>query len=66
MDGKYILDMKPITIEEAKQLKHGDILYEMNAKNADGTPRRWKVYGKITTWVRDDKRISIPLKIWIV
>lgn len=54
--------MIPITLEQAKQLTHGITLYEMNAKNADGTPRRWKVFGKVETWKRDDGRISIPLK----
>ena len=54
--------MKPITLEEAKQLKSGTILYEINKKNADGSARRWKVFGKVQTWTRDEKRISIPLK----
>jgi len=54
--------MKPITLEQAKQLKIGTILYHRQAKNADGSPQRWKVTGKVQTWKRDLNMVYIPLK----
>jgi hypothetical protein len=44
-----------ITLEEAKQLKYGDILV-----NSDG--KRWKVSGKVVRWVLNPDRIRVPLK----
>jgi len=44
-----------ITLEEAKNLKFGDILL-------DGNGKRWKVNGQVKLWKRDPKRIRIPLK----
>ena len=52
----------PITLEQAKQLKHGDILYCNTMTNADGSPQRWRVNGQVKTWKRDLYRIQIPLK----
>ena len=51
-----------ITLEQAKELKHGDILYHTINKNADGTPQRWKVNGKVKRWKRSPDKIKIPLK----
>ena len=51
-----------ITLDQAKQLKHRDILYHVTNRNADNTPQRWKVNGKVKTWKRDINRIEIPLK----
>jgi hypothetical protein len=51
-----------ITLDEAKNLKYGDILFHAIHKNADGTPQRWKVNGKVKTWKRNPKRVYIPLK----
>ena len=51
-----------ITSNQAKNLKHGDILYHTINKNADKTPQRWRVNGKVKTWKRDTNRIQIPLK----
>lgn len=44
-----------ITLEEAKQLKPGDILIDAKGK-------RWKVNGQVKTWKRDNSRIRVPLK----
>lgn len=44
-----------ISLAEAKALKPGDILIDINN-------RRWKVNGKVKTWKRDANRIHIPLK----
>ena len=51
-----------ITLEQAKSLKYGDILYQVNANNADGTPRRWKVNGQPKTWKRSPERVQVPVK----
>ena len=51
-----------ITIQAAKNLKHGTILYHVIHRNADKTPQRWKVNGMVKTWKRDKTRILIPIK----
>ena len=51
-----------ITINQAKDLKHGDMLYHVTNKNADGSPQRWRVNGKVKRWKRTPDRIEIPLK----
>ena len=51
-----------ITLEQAKNLRIGQIVYHINNKNADGTPQRWKVNGKVKTWKRNPNRVQIPVK----
>ena len=51
-----------ITLDQDKDLKHGDILYHTINKNADDTPQRWRVNGKVKLWKRSPNRIQIPLK----
>lgn len=45
-----------ITLEEAKNLKPGDILISAR----DG--KRWKVNGQVKTWKKNPLRIRVPLK----
>lgn len=45
-----------ITIDQAKALRHGDILIETE------TNKRWRVNGKIKLWKRDAQRFELPLK----
>lgn len=52
----------PLTLEQAKKLRPGQILYHRTHRNADGTPQRWKVNGKVKTWKRDPSRVYVPLK----
>lgn len=54
--------MKTLTLEQAKKLKHGTVLYHTVNNNADGTSQRWRVNGKVKTWKRDPSRISVPVK----
>lgn len=54
--------MHPLTMEEAKALKRGDILYHRGRIGSDGRPHRWKVNGKVRTWKRDPERVEIPVK----
>ena len=51
-----------ITLEEAKSLKHGDILYHTTNRNADGSPQKWTVTGKPKTWKTRPNEIEIPVK----
>lgn len=52
----------PLTIAKAKKLNLGDIVYEKNEHNSDGTNRRWKVTGKVKVWKRDKDRVKVPIK----
>ena len=51
-----------MTLRQAKQLKHGDVLECQVHKNANGTPQRWKVTGKVKTWKRDKNKVKVPIK----
>jgi hypothetical protein len=51
-----------ITLQQAKNLKPGDLLHHCKNKNADGTPQRWKVNGMVKTWKRSPERVRVPLK----
>ncbi len=53
-----------ITLQQAKDLKRGDILYYTKNKNADGSMQRWKVNGKVKTWKRKryENCVRVPIK----
>ena len=51
-----------LSLEQAKQLQHGTILYHVSHRNADNTPQRWRVNGKPKTWKRSPERVQVPLK----
>ena len=44
-----------ITLEQAKNLKIGDILIDRRGK-------KYKVNGKVKTWKRSPDRVRVPLK----
>jgi hypothetical protein len=54
--------MKTLTLEEAKNLKHGQVLYHTINRATDGTAQKWRVNGKVQTWKRDSKLIKVPIK----
>jgi hypothetical protein len=54
--------MKPITLQEAKNLEHGNIIYAIDYFNADETHQRFRVNGKPKTWVRNPNKVKVPLK----
>lgn len=55
--------MKALTLEQAKNLRYGQHLYHMTAKNADEkTPQCFKVNGKPKTWKRNPSAVQVPLK----
>jgi len=49
-------------LEQVKALNYGDILYHVHNRNANGTPQRWRVNGKVKTWKRTLRRIEIPVR----
>lgn len=51
-----------LTIEQAKALRHGQILHHWKQKNADGTPLRVCVNGKVQTWKTRPDECRIPVK----
>ncbi len=51
-----------LTLEEAKKLEIGQILYHTINKNADGSSQRWRVTGKVKRWKRAPERIKVPIK----
>lgn len=53
-----------LDLETAKTLTPGTILFEYHGRNADSTPRRWKVNGRPQTWKRaaNAHRVRVPLK----
>lgn len=54
--------MKHITLEQAKELKVGTILYHLQNKNADDSPQRWRVNGKVKLWKRHPEKVQVPMK----
>jgi hypothetical protein len=54
--------MKHLTLQEAKNLRVNQIVYEIGAYNYDGTARRWRVNGKPKTWKRNPRRVKVPVK----
>jgi hypothetical protein len=51
-----------ITLEQAKALERGQVLYHIVDRNRDGTPRRWRVNGEPKTWKRSPERVQVPVK----
>ncbi len=51
-----------ITKEQALELTYGDVIYEIDNFNANGTPVRWRVNGQAKTWKRDLSRFQVPIK----
>jgi hypothetical protein len=51
-----------MTLAQAKSLSPGDVLHHVSLRNADGSPQRWRVNGRVKTWKRDCFRIHVPLK----
>ena len=54
-----------LTLEQAKGLIYGQILYHVRAKNADSTPLRFRVSGKPKTWKKSPEKVRVPIKHWL-
>lgn len=50
-----------LTLEQAKALSHGQVLYHPEYRNADGSPQRWRVSGKPKTWKTRPAEIRVPI-----
>lgn len=48
----------PITFEQAKNLRRGEVLLVRFANKTE----RWRVNGKVKLWKRDPNRIEVPIK----
>ena len=51
-----------ITKELLLELPIGYVLHHRFASNADGTPERWRINGKVKTWKRQPNRFQVPVK----
>lgn len=51
-----------LTLEQAKSLRHGQVLLHSHLTNGNGTPQRWRVNGKVKTWKRSPDRVQVPVK----
>ena len=49
-------------LSQVKGLMHGQIVHHKTQKNADGTPARARVNGKVKTWIRNPDRVEVPMK----
>ena len=52
----------PITLEQAKSLKCGQVLYHATHRDRDGFPVKWRVSGQPRTWKTDPGRVEVPIK----
>lgn len=50
-----------MTLQEAKNLKQGQLVYHVSKKNSDGSPMRAKVTS-IKTWKRSPERVEVRVK----
>ena len=51
-----------ITRDQALGLFYRQELYHVTNTNADGSPQRWRVNGKVKTWKRSPERFEVPIK----
>ncbi len=51
-----------LSLEQAKALSPGTILYHVLNRNADNTPQRWRVNGKPKTWKTRLDDVTVPVK----
>ena len=47
---------------KAVKLTIGTVIYHISARNADGSPERWRVNGMVKTWKTRPGHFEIPLK----
>lgn len=51
-----------MTLEQAKNLKRGQIVYDNLYVDAKGNSMKWKVNGKVRTWKRSPELVIVPIK----
>lgn len=51
-----------MTLEEAKSLHFGQVVYHVYNSNADASPQRWRVNGTAKTWKTRPNEVRVPIK----
>ena len=51
-----------IAKEDVLKLELGQTLYHISNRNADGSPQRWRVNGKVKLWKTRPDDYRVPLK----
>jgi hypothetical protein len=51
-----------ITLEQAKNLRYGQVLHLRGHANRDGSPMRWRVNGRPKVWKRRPDEVRVPIK----
>ena len=51
-----------ITLEQAKNLKVGQVVYAIGYYNSNGTAQRFEVQSQAKTWKRNSERVEVNLK----
>lgn len=51
-----------VTLSQAKNLRHGQMLFIIGAFDSDGSPSKCRVSGAPKTWKRDLNRVQVPIK----
>ena len=51
-----------LTLEQAKTLGWGDYVHTPAYSNADGSPQRWRVSGKVKIWKTRPNEVKVPIK----
>lgn len=51
-----------MTLEQAKALKHGDVIHSEVNRNSKGECQRWRTNGRVKRWKRQPNRIEVPMK----
>lgn len=54
--------LQGLTIEQAKALRPGNVLYHLTERNYDNTPQRWRVTGQPKVWKTNPNRVRVPVK----
>lgn len=54
--------MKKLCRENVEELRSGTILHHITARNADGTPLRGRVNGKVILWKTRPLEFRVPMK----
>jgi len=47
---------------EVRSLTRGERLHHVSEVNADKTPQRWFVSGRVKIWNRDASKVKVPIK----
>lgn len=60
--NEYGEGLVPFSLDVAKELTPGNMLYHASETDSRGFPKKARVNGKPKTWVREPDRVQIPMK----